>query len=143
VLGGITRYGHSLSLSHCALTEFMLMQVAKIPPRPSEDRKAFILSRLRHCIAYFFLMDLSLTYVYFNPIFSRSGTRNVLSIRAQGPLMCFVNTWFSFFRTVGAICLPYSVMSLVGVTTRLTDPRDWPALFGHWTEAYTVRRSWR
>lgn len=43
---------------------------------------------------------------------------------------------YSFLR------MTYITSSIAVVATSLGDPDDWPDMFGHWSDAYTIRRLW-
>ena len=40
------------------------------------------------------------------------------------------------------VSMTYSSMAAASVTLGLTEPRQWPPIFGHWSEAFTVGRYW-
>ncbi|EMD37121.1 hypothetical protein CERSUDRAFT_115035 [Gelatoporia subvermispora B] len=116
-------------------------QVANIPPVRDEPRRTFVFTQLKHVARILFLLDLSRSYMYFNPIFSLTG-EEARSISSQGYLLAIVNyiTWGAF--TYASMALPYHILAAGHVALGFSGSKDWPDLFGEWSDAYTVRRFW-
>ena len=60
----------------------------------------------------------------------------------QGYPMLPFNIDVRFGSVVGQIALHYSLLATVLVVTGLSQPRDWPEIYGRWADVYTVRRFW-
>ncbi|KAI0926545.1 hypothetical protein AcW1_002493 [Taiwanofungus camphoratus] len=115
--------------------------VANVPARPSETRWKFVRMRLLRVSRYVFLLDAAATYQRNNPLFSLRG-ENALSVGAQGYVWRCVNILARFSMPFGMMDMRYSLLSVVLVTLGLSEPKDWPDLYGSWADAYTVRRFW-
>lgn len=47
-----------------------------------------------------------------------------------------------FSSLVGVIALEHSIGAAVTVALGIWQPRDWPSIYGQWSDSYTVRRFW-
>lgn len=86
-------------------------------------------------------MDAAQTFIHTNPLFSGSPSEleNAL-ISSQGlPYRCLnIVAWM--LTPYAGIRLQYYLISAISVMLGLSMPADWPAPYGRWSEAYTVRR---
>jgi hypothetical protein len=48
----------------------------------------------------------------------------------------------AFAAAYSQICTSHSWLSALSVTTKTSEPQDWPHLFGAWSDAYKVCRFW-
>lgn len=48
-----------------------------------------------------------------------------------------------FVSAIAQTSLLYTIISATFVACCLSEPRDWPHLYGRWEDAYTLRRFWR
>ncbi|KAI6047546.1 hypothetical protein EDC04DRAFT_633642 [Pisolithus marmoratus] len=78
-------------------------------------RKAFVTSRLRRVFVYYLIFEAIQLYIGCNPVFSSEAP-----LLSQG----------------------YFLVAVIAVGTTLHEPRSWPAPFGKWKDAYTIRRFW-
>lgn len=69
-------------------------------------------------------------------------TRKDMDLWSQGCLMLPVNIVARFGSLVGTIAMQYSLLAATFVALGISPPRDWPELYGRWSDAYTVRRFW-
>ena len=65
-----------------------------------------------------------------------------MDLSSQGYLMLPVNIVARFSSLVGMIAMQYSLVAAIFVAAGISQPRDWPEVYGHWSDAYTVRRFW-
>ncbi|KAI5980474.1 hypothetical protein EDC04DRAFT_2860389 [Pisolithus marmoratus] len=47
-----------------------------------------------------------------------------------------------FWRMYLGLSWIYTLLAVIAVGTTLHEPRLWPAPFGKWKDAYTIRRFW-
>lgn len=108
-----------------------------IAPRPKGARVQFIASQLLWTGAYFISFDILSILVRANPCFGTGGP----SFGAFGwPWRATV--WIHPITVWFSISMLYAVVSILGVALGLSEPRDWPHLFGSPWKAYTVRNCW-
>ena len=108
-----------------------------LPPRPSSTPRKFILSQLMWMVFYILLFDIINIIVRTNPCFATGGP----SFAAFGWL------WRSTVWLVvpSGYCMSsmlYTACSIVSVAIGMTEPRDWPRLFGSPLDGYTLRNCW-
>ena len=108
-----------------------------LPPRPSSIRWKFILSQLMWMIFYTLQFDLTNLFVRENPCFATAGP----SLTAFGWLWRST-AWLFVLLLYSWLSLLHSGYSIVSVATGISEPRDWPHLFGSPLDAYTVRNCW-
>ncbi|KAF8815354.1 hypothetical protein BYT27DRAFT_7080138 [Phlegmacium glaucopus] len=108
-----------------------------IPPRPSSTRGKFILSQLMWLVFYIFQFDISNIFTRKNPCFATGGP----SLTAFGWLWRST-AWSFVFSAYSMLSLVYTAYSIISVTIGISEPRDWPHLFGSPLDAYTVRNCW-
>jgi len=110
---------------------------AQIPPRPTVSRGKFIASQFLWIIFYCILFDFALLQLQRNPCF-----------RTGGPSLTAFGWWWrttAWFHVVTAYCTMSglcAIQSIISVATGLSEPRDWPHLFGSLRNAYTLRKCW-
>lgn len=108
-----------------------------LPPRPSSTPVKFILSQLMWMVFYFLQFDITNMLVRANPCFATGGP----SLTAFGWLwrstvLLYVSLMYCM------LSLLYTACSIVSVAVGMSEPRDWPDLFGSFLEAYTLRNCW-
>lgn len=108
-----------------------------LPPRPSSTRWRFILSQLMWMVLYILLLETTNIFVRGNPCFSSGGS----SLIAYGWLWRST-AWLLVVLLYSWLSLLYSVYSIVFVAIGMSEPQDWPHLFGSPLDAYTVRNCW-
>lgn len=113
-----------------------------VPPRPGPSRIQFCLRSLKKIALHLLLIDLAQTYSRLNPLFGLSG-EDALSIGAQGILLRPVNVAAYMIPSYSVTNISYWILGIVFVTLHLSEPHQWPDVFGRWSDAYTVRRYWR
>ncbi|KAF8954003.1 membrane bound O-acyl transferase family-domain-containing protein [Flammula alnicola] len=108
-----------------------------LAPRPTSSRTRFIISQLLWILFYFMLFDVASIFRRANPCFGRGGP----SLTAYG-WMWQTTAWLYIFAGYAMLSMIYAGISIVAVAVGLTEPREWPHLFGSPRDAYTVRKSW-
>jgi len=110
------------------------------PPHPPENQQRwdFLKRQSLSALIYFVIMDSIHTWTLLSPPFQRNGislASGIYPIRLMNTVLFFANIWAysSFVYTLG---------SVVVVALHITEPSEWPPLFGRWSDAYTVRRFW-
>ena len=108
-----------------------------LPPRPSSTPGRFILSQLMWMVFYFLQIDISDTFARANPYFATGSP----SLTAFGWLWRS-NTWLYISSAYSILSMLYIGYSIVSVAVGMSEPRDWPHLFGSPLNGYTVRNCW-
>ena len=115
------------------------MQIDRVPAIPHLTRTQFVWSRVKRIAWHAFLADVGGTYMTLNPLFKDPSR----SLRSQTPLLAMLNVlMFSMTLSYCAMSIMYDVYGIVSVTLRISEPPEWPVVFGKWREAYTVRQFW-
>ena len=108
-----------------------------IAPRPNGTRAQFIASQFLWIGAYFIQFDILSILVRANPCFGTGGP----SFSAFGwPWRATV--WIHPFTAFVSMSILHAMVSILSVAVGLSEPRDWPHLFGSPWKAYTVRNCW-
>ena len=108
-----------------------------LPPRPSSTRRKFILSQLMWMVFYILQFDIVNIFVRANPCFATGGP----SLTAFG-WSWRSTAWLYVSLAYCMLSLLYMAYSIVSVAIGMTEPRDWPHLFGSPLDGYTVRNAW-
>ena len=115
------------------------------PPSQKRGLKAriyFVFSRLQQVALTVLALD---AVVYFWKQAIVEPWNGQVNASAQRLLMAFLRNFWALqyiLTTFLNLQLVHSVLSIVCVGIGLSDPEEWPPLFGQWREAYTVRRFW-
>jgi hypothetical protein len=113
-------------------------QVPRIPPAPTEGRKALVLAKLRELGFNLIMFDLVGFLNRANPCFKKNGPPV-----GEAPFLWRVALMFGFaageYLVLTTLHRVYCVLS---VGFGMSEPRHWPSLFGSILEAYTIRRFW-
>jgi hypothetical protein len=110
-------------------------------PRRSENlsRLAFVVSKISWAVYYYILSDLLQVLLQWNLAVVKGelyGTETVGWLLAR-------TTFLAYLVEINvSLNLPYNVVAAASVSLGQTEARDWPALFGYWSDAYTVGRFW-
>ncbi|KZT69927.1 hypothetical protein DAEQUDRAFT_231740 [Daedalea quercina L-15889] len=116
-------------------------QVANVPPAPSEPRWGFVRRRLKRAFYWYMLLDLIQCYERQNPVFS-GGRADWKSVSSQGYLLRPVNIFMRVAGVAAGLAMQHALFAVVTVAIGFSLPRDWPDIYGRWSDAYTVRRFW-
>ena len=108
-----------------------------LPPRPSSTPRKFILSQLMWMAFYILLLNIVNIIVRTNPCFATGGP----SFTTFGWLWRST-VWLFVLLVYGTLSLFYTVFSIISVAIGMSEPRDWPRLFGSPLDGYTVRNCW-
>ncbi|OBZ71261.1 hypothetical protein A0H81_08450 [Grifola frondosa] len=116
-------------------------QVTNVPPPPTSPRGHFIRTRILRAVRSFLLLDLAQSYIHLNPLFASKGA-DALPIEAQNYLLRCLSIVAFCSTPYGMMNMQYSLLSVIHVVLGLSEPSDWPDVYGSWSDAYTVRRFW-
>jgi hypothetical protein len=118
-----------------------------LPPRPRyPSRLSFIRSRLLYAILHFLVADLMSTYQSGNPAFdqrmhpSTDGPEMYLRARPLPWRVLDLVSWMA--ALVCGLRLVHIFLAILSVGLRLSEPADWPYMFGSFRQTTTVRRFW-
>ncbi|KAF9526550.1 membrane bound O-acyl transferase family-domain-containing protein [Crepidotus variabilis] len=118
-----------------------------IAPAPQQEtsRCIFIMAKLREIALNIVLYDLAGFINRANPCFSQHGCRLSQMSMGEGRLpvlawrYAFLGYGVASYLTVSTLHYIYAVLSF---GLGLSDPWQWPPLFGSFWDAFTVRRFW-
>ena len=108
-----------------------------LPHRPSSTPSKFILSQLMWMVFYALISDIINIVVHTIPCFAAGGP----TFTSSGWLWRST-VWLIALSGYCMSSLLYTAYSIVSVTIGMTEPRDWPRLFGSPLDAYTLRNCW-
>ncbi|KAF8800797.1 hypothetical protein BYT27DRAFT_7175008 [Phlegmacium glaucopus] len=108
-----------------------------IPTRPSSTRGKFVLSQLMWLVIYFLQFDICNIFIRKNPCFATGGP----SLTAFGWLWR-LTAWLHVSSAYILMSMLYIAYSIISVAIGISEPRDWPHLFGSPLDGYTVRNCW-
>lgn len=111
----------------------------RIPAKPKTSRWTFVVSRLFLGAYYYMLSDLLRILAQWRFAVVRRGTTDV---GVLGSLLDRMTYLTALAEVQMGLTMPYICMSAVSVALGLTEPKEWPAMFGSWSEAYTIGRFW-
>ncbi|KAG7448101.1 uncharacterized protein BT62DRAFT_753427 [Guyanagaster necrorhizus] len=118
-------------------------EVSHVPPRPAVSHGSFICSRLFRILVFFFFIDAAQTFRRINPLFSLSdAVLETASVTSQGFLLRCPNIIAWMAIPYAGVQLQYHLISVISVALGFSMPSDWPAPYGRWSDAYTVRDFW-
>ncbi|GJE95599.1 membrane bound O-acyl transferase family-domain-containing protein [Phanerochaete sordida] len=116
-------------------------QIAHLPPRPTSTRSGFVASRLFRIALHALCLDVVHSYMSVDPLFS--GTRAAADAQRQRrPALFVFASALALAHFYATFNIAYDATALAAVATRCSAPAAWPAAFGRWADAYTVRRFW-
>ena len=114
---------------------------ASLPPRPTGfTRGQFIVSRIKQLVLYGLLFDVGQMILRHNPSFHKTAPPLV-----QQGLLSRSYAMLTFVINAGCIMIITGnlIPSLVLVAAGLSEPSEWPRMFGCWSDAYTIHNFWR
>ena len=111
-------------------------------PRPTNlTRGQFIISRLKRLVLHALLLDVGQMIIRRNP--SRFH-KTAPPMAEQGVLWCSYSMLTFVLNAAPMLTILANLLpSLVLVTAGLSEPSEWPHLFGSWSDAYTIHNVWR
>lgn len=110
-------------------------------PRRSENlsRWAFVVSKISWAVYYYVLGDLLQILLQWN----LAVVKGELYGTGMVGWLLDRTTFLAYLLEINvSLNLPYNVLAGASVFLGVTEARDWPALFGYWSDAYTVGRFW-
>ncbi|KAI6044223.1 hypothetical protein EDC04DRAFT_2890002 [Pisolithus marmoratus] len=110
--------------------------VVPVDPR-HRTRASFIASRLRWLFSHYLLFEATTLYMNSNPVF-----RSKASVTSQGYIMQCLNAAAFHCQTYAVLTCIHCTLAVVAVGANLSEPQAWPQPFGHWKNAYTIRKFW-
>ncbi|EIW53509.1 uncharacterized protein TRAVEDRAFT_134083 [Trametes versicolor FP-101664 SS1] len=119
------------------------VQVANVPPPFKGTRAQYLVRRLRQICLGLVMLDISEAYMHTHLHLFTPGVKEayfppgLMGFLARAGCMA---VWLVITYTV--LNMSYCVLSSAVVATCLSEPADWPDLFGSLYDAYTVRRVW-
>jgi hypothetical protein len=118
-----------------------LSKVSNIPSPPTNPRWSFVRRCLVRAFCLFILADAAEIYLSYFPLFSQADAHS-----PSTPLLGQITDCISFVaqgtRAFAMLSMPAAIFGAISVATGLSEPQYWPKVFGHWRDAYTVRRFW-
>ncbi|KAJ3782999.1 membrane bound O-acyl transferase family-domain-containing protein [Lentinula aff. detonsa] len=113
-------------------------QTSIIPPHAHLSRLDFLRNRLIALVMAIIGNDIAFILTSIDPGFSRDA----VTYYEQPFLWRFWATGLFFFRLKSSIQVYLLLITLLLVSTGLSEPDTWPDFFGRLADAYTVRRWW-
>ncbi|KAI6149742.1 hypothetical protein BKA82DRAFT_4132842 [Pisolithus tinctorius] len=108
--------------------------VIPVDPR-HRTRASFIIWRLGWLFSHYFLLEVATLYTYCNPVLL-SGA----SVTWRGYIVQCLDSAVAYFRSYAIITCIHCALAILAVGTNLDEPQAWPQPFGHWKNAYTIRK---
>ncbi|KAI6044228.1 hypothetical protein EDC04DRAFT_418929 [Pisolithus marmoratus] len=96
-----------------------------------------LVSQLRWFFSHYLLFEAVTLYENCNPVFLSKAP-----VTSQGYIMqCLNVAAFPCQLYAGLTCI-HCALAVLAVGTNLDKPQAWPQFFGHWKNAYTIRKFW-
>lgn len=109
-------------------------------PSSNLQRGKFILFRLTRTLLYMLLVDVATFIAKINPSFKKTAP----SSAEQSFLWHSSSILLFLAMSMPVLAIVMNLLpSIICVATGISEPNDWPYLFGKFGDAYTVRRFWR
>ncbi|KAH9848663.1 membrane bound O-acyl transferase family-domain-containing protein [Lenzites betulinus] len=137
------RFWHSL----CMLRNYRLIgtnaQVANVPPPYKGTRTRYLIRRVCQLLFTLAMLDVIEAFVFthkelYDP--SRNDAHFPPGLKGYLARSACMALWL--LTSYSVVKAGYLVMAIMAVGTHLSNPEDWPELFGKLSDAYTVRRLW-
>ena len=117
-----------------------------IPPHPPPSRRAFLWKTFLKLIKNFVTADIATSMLALSPAFDNrvhDPTDGPETYLTAVPFLRRVPYVLLFGIRMGAsLGVVHNFMSLLFVGIGLSSPTLWPDMWGHWRDAYTVRKLW-
>ncbi|KAI6120519.1 hypothetical protein EV401DRAFT_2262581 [Pisolithus croceorrhizus] len=110
--------------------------IVPVDPR-HRTRASSIASRLRWLLSHYLLLDAATLYMRCNPALL-SGA----SVTSQGYIIQCLNVAVAFCQSYAILTCIHCVLAVLAVSANFDQPQAWPQPFGHWKNAYTIRKFW-
>lgn len=101
----------------------------------------FVRQQLLSAFRWYLLIDLAQSYQRSNPLFSQKSA-DLFSMASQGYVQRCILIIARYSPSFGLIAMQYCLFAALSVALGWSVPGDWPAVYGEWSDAYTVRRFW-
>ncbi|KZT01615.1 uncharacterized protein LAESUDRAFT_663582 [Laetiporus sulphureus 93-53] len=108
-------------------------QVANVPSRSNDAKWTFVRLKLLSALRWFLLIDFAQSLQRSRPLLP-GGEMDVLIVAMHGCIQRFI--------TIALIDMQYALCAAAFVALGISEPKDWPDLYGQWSDACTVRRFW-
>lgn len=117
-----------------------------LPPPPPPSRRTFLWKTFLKCIANIIVIDLFTLLVAQNPAFDcrvHDPTDGPETYLAAIPLLHRPPYVLGFaLHLAGAFNVLYGTLAFVCVGLGRSSPTLWPSIWGHWGDAFTLRKLW-
>ncbi|KIJ61449.1 hypothetical protein HYDPIDRAFT_96601 [Hydnomerulius pinastri MD-312] len=133
----LQRYIWVVCMCQCPRGVGWSFKVKNVPSVSARGRTSFVTRSLLRAVAQYTIFEAALVYSRFNPAFT-SSTR----IASQLYLMRCLSVIAFVSQTYAGINFLYLLAAATTVATGFYEPSSWPDVFGHWRDAYTLRRFW-
>ncbi|KAI6024222.1 hypothetical protein EDC04DRAFT_3117112 [Pisolithus marmoratus] len=100
-------------------------------------RASFIASRIRWLFSHYLLLEAATLYTRCNPVFLSKA-----SVTSQGYILQCLNVAAIPCQLYATLTCVHCALAILAVGANLDEPQAWPQPFGHWKNAYTVRKFW-
>ncbi|KDQ12433.1 hypothetical protein BOTBODRAFT_176381 [Botryobasidium botryosum FD-172 SS1] len=110
-------------------------------PLALASRRSYLLHRLSQAIVSFFALDIAQSYMHGSPS-SYFMNNNDSSLREHGRAWFWLNLVAFAATSYYTMKFYHVLLSLIMVGLNISDPVQWPDLFGPARDAYTVGRFW-
>ncbi|KIJ41217.1 hypothetical protein M422DRAFT_68273 [Sphaerobolus stellatus SS14] len=132
------KWGVKYSISIRWIGWEMESKAALLPRRTWNSRQKFLFYQFIWAITYGIMLDIALLPITFRPSVSGDPTKTAsypliwryMIIGVTPPIACL------------GLQITYSICSILLVLFDLSNPNEWPPLFGPLKESYTIRRLW-
>ncbi|KAF8997284.1 membrane bound O-acyl transferase family-domain-containing protein, partial [Cyathus striatus] len=104
-----------------------------------QSRQHFVLSQLSWAAFFYLLGDVLSVYTRRNPAFQYPPSQN---FGAQGLLRQAINVMSFWTLLIASMNRNQVLYSAVSVAIGMSNPEDWPAFFGVWSQTKSVRTFW-
>ncbi|CCM03052.1 uncharacterized protein FIBRA_05171 [Fibroporia radiculosa] len=115
-------------------------EIANVPPRTSQPRWKFVREQLTRALRWYLLADFAKAYQ--GSLLSSSPSADLFSVSSQGHIRRCLNILAISSSMFAFLALEYSLLAALFVALGWSPPRDWPDVYGAWSESFTIRRFW-
>ncbi|EAU90980.1 hypothetical protein CC1G_02367 [Coprinopsis cinerea okayama7 len=108
------------------------------PRPPVRTRWEFIIYQLIWTAFNSLALDLCVATAKTIPYFDGTGRETLATAPWPDKLLC----WLYIAISYHGLLVPFRILTILSVGLGLSQPHEWPELFGNPLDAYTVRRAW-
>ncbi|CAA7260718.1 unnamed protein product [Cyclocybe aegerita] len=112
----------------------------KLPPRPTQQtKKSFAIAQMWYIVRCIAVCGVVISFARVNPYFDRRA--DPTQVRGYARLWRLGSVLYPVMICL-SMSVHYTALSVVSVWSGMSEPQDWPRLFGSPWGMYTVRRVW-